>query len=767
MYSASLSSCIVQSLKEREMVAQLPDALLSHNRSQTLRHDEGEYWDYKEQLRLESSIEVARLAKRVLGFHNAKGGVLVIGVDDNYRVLGVPESQAVDTNVLHGKLRKYIGPTIQLFQDTIKVPNERVLWLIFIPKRESAPVSVLTNGPLDETGRSEIRRNEYYVRVNDEVKLCVEPSDYERLFSGVTMSHLQAYLYDIDEPYYRLLAPHCDLFVGRTEVLLRANQALRSRHPVVALDGVGGVGKSAVAIELVRQLYESKKYMFIVSQSAKSSVWHGYTGSRRASFSGLTEFLQEVAQVLQIPTATDLEELKKSVVDTMKGVEGLLLIDNIEDIRDRSVLQFLSLEVPEPVKVLITSRIDRGLGALTVSVPQMDEAEARKLLFHELERIGYRGFIDEPEWVAQILRVTGCLPLALKWAAGLSGSLGSLEKASNRLKKLDSKKREFLNFCFATMYDELSVTARDTAALCPYLGEEWNVATVSVALDRPESEIEQTTQELEDRGIVLASSSARKGAMRLLPLTVDCLATKWRENAVLRGQVSNRLADAIGSTDYEGTLLNWPVGQRVQVLCLRADQLRAGGDLKRARQLTRVALSWSSDPQLLFLEGRILFESGKKAEGISSMRAAIQVLGATAPIDARLILASALLDHGGNHEGAEALHLLEESIPRDTGLAHGQVDAYCRLALELREYTSISKVLGKTTNNTYLRWMLETLKPALGDRMVVYSCGQSLLSALRTAAKARDISEDDRQHYEREVLRIASMLNQQSTRDVS
>src|SRR4026208_2025772 len=123
MSPLNLSSCIIKSLKEREMTSGFAEALLTKDRTEALRHDETDLWDYKVQLRLDNPFEVAKLAKRGLGFHNSKGGGLIIGVGDGYNAIGITEANVLDTNVLHSKLRKYIGANISIFQDTIKVPN--------------------------------------------------------------------------------------------------------------------------------------------------------------------------------------------------------------------------------------------------------------------------------------------------------------------------------------------------------------------------------------------------------------------------------------------------------------------------------------------------------------------------------------------------------------------------------------------------------------------------------------------------------------------
>ncbi len=740
MKPSSLAGSIVASLRAREMSPTLPDLLLTPDRRQVLRHDETEYWDYKQELSLDKPAEVANFVRDILGFHNSQGGVLVVGVTNDFRVVGVPRTRVLDTNRLHQKIRKFIGPELFLFQDQIVLPNRRVLWLIFVPRRQAAPVPVAHNGPATGNGSYLICRNDYYVRVGDEVKRCIDPADYERLFSGVRLDHLQAYVYEVDEPFFRLLSPHCDEFVGRTRLLMEVSEALQTRHPVVALDGSGGVGKTAIAIEVMRHRYAQKNDLFLICLSAKSKVWHGYVSSRKAGFSGFTEMLLELSRVLQLPPQSDPEAQKRDVIEAMAGCEGVLLVDNLEDVDDPAVVRFLSREVPAPVKVLVTSRIDKNLGALTISVPEMHEDEARALLFHELERVGYRGYIGESAHVQEILAATGRLPLALKWAAGLAASCGSLKEASRRLRTTDASKREFLNFCFATMYDALTPLGRDLALLCTYLGEEWNVPTACVALDRSESELERAFQELKDRGIVFAAA----GGLSMLPLTSDFLSSKWHEADVLRKEVTARLAEAIGSAKDEGLLLNWPVARRVEVLRQRARELMPL-EPERAGRLVRLALGWAQDAGLRYLEGRSAYLSGQRQDGLSMMRVALGQAGEAPMVEERLLFAESLLRHGGKQGQREALQLAEDTMPRYPALTQEQVTLFVEAALEIREYRALRRLLDKLQRPQHVHWMLKAMLSELeGVAAWVTASRKSLLRALKLAQRAGEVPEAER-----------------------
>ena len=75
---------------------------------------------------------------------------------------------------------------------------------------------------------------------------------------------------------------------------------------LIALDGLGGVGKTAIAIQAVRELYEETgRYLFTASLSEKSKMWLGHVSPRAASFAGLHGLLSELADVIPDVSKTD------------------------------------------------------------------------------------------------------------------------------------------------------------------------------------------------------------------------------------------------------------------------------------------------------------------------------------------------------------------------------------------------------------------------------------------------------------------------------
>ena len=390
----------------------------------------------------------------------------------------------------------------------------------------------------------------------------------------------------------------------------------------------------------------------------------------------------------------------------------------------------------------------------------MAEEEARQLLFDELERLGYNGYLSEPTALSEIIALTQRLPLAIKWAAGLAGSCGSLEEAAARLRRGDATRREFLNFCFATMYDALSPLAREAALLCPYLGEEWNTSSVCVALDVKESEAAAAFYELKDRGIIFASSAIEENALSVLPLTSDFLSNKWHENATLRARVAKRLRDALGTSDSEGLLLKLPRAERIPLVLRRAEELVKVRDFTNAARLVRLGLQWRADSQIVFLDGRIRYESGEVLNGIALMKVAIRRAQQEGSAQARglLFLGEALLKHGDTEGQREGLEILEDGLRLGGSLKAADAGEFVKVALDLREFRLLDRVLGRGTSEETHFEITSALLPFLDRADLMQCCGSSIMHALTTAASRDSASVDERAIFRNAVRRLTGRM---------
>lgn len=76
---------------------------------------ESENLDYKEDLDINKTEEIVKIAKDIAAMANTEGGYIVLGVDKNFNKKGLPSERRIDEAVLRSKINKYFGPPIELY----------------------------------------------------------------------------------------------------------------------------------------------------------------------------------------------------------------------------------------------------------------------------------------------------------------------------------------------------------------------------------------------------------------------------------------------------------------------------------------------------------------------------------------------------------------------------------------------------------------------------------------------------------------------------
>ncbi|WP_165939927.1 DUF7779 domain-containing protein [Saccharopolyspora aridisoli] len=192
------------------------------------------------------------------------------------------------------------------------------------------------------------------------------------------------------------LSPRDPAFIGRDAVFERIEAELRDGPvAVVAMHGLGGMGKSAIALELAYRGHESGRY---------SIAWwiHAETEST------LVEDISELAPILGLSVSDDQDQTVKEVRAALRNRnDWLIVFDNVAD--------------PDAVRpwlpggsgaTLITSRF-RGWSKLAVQVDldRFTREESLAYLAGTVERY-------DPAAANELAQVLGDLPLALVQAAG-------------------------------------------------------------------------------------------------------------------------------------------------------------------------------------------------------------------------------------------------------------------------------------------------------------------------------------------------------------
>ncbi len=171
-------------------------------------------------------------------------------------------------------------------------------------------------------------------------------------------------------PYHNLPQPTYTQFVGRDDELawLRRRLSPVDRAWQIAITGIGGVGKSALALAIgheYRQRYHELppegRFEAIVWVSAKEEVLTAF-GREQANvpeqvLHTLEDVYTAIARVLEREdiTRAQPEEQNALVERALKRQRTLLIMDNLESVKDDRIKAFLR-NLPIPTKAIITSR---------------------------------------------------------------------------------------------------------------------------------------------------------------------------------------------------------------------------------------------------------------------------------------------------------------------------------------------------------------------------------------------------------------------------
>lgn len=225
-------------------------------------------------------------------------------------------------------------------------------------------------------------------------------------------------------------------FVGRRDEIDKIIEALSSRAWIVTIDGMGGMGKTTLALE-VAHICRERSTDYLQTPEFKGYVW--VSARDKADFC-LEDVVRAILYVFS-PFEDRVRELSPSeelglAIRALSVEPRLLVIDNFETVSDEPLHRFLR-DLPNPSKVLITSRHHIQTGERVVTVGGLDEGDALQLLRLEAARLQIPIEEQDIERLCIIARKTYGIPLVLRWVMesvyngkSLEWVLGSLEHAT-------------------------------------------------------------------------------------------------------------------------------------------------------------------------------------------------------------------------------------------------------------------------------------------------------------------------------------------------
>ena len=251
---------------------------------------------------------------------------------------------------------------------------------------------------------------------------------------------------------HNLPQPENSLFIGRQAEIKQITQLLSplSRHFVITIDGIGGVGKSALALEVAnsylksyKKLPRNERFQAIIWTTAKQYVLTGDGISPRYQVvQVLEDIYTTIATVLKAPET--LKVVNNQRYDLVRHIltlqRTLLIIDNLETVDDERVLDFIR-NIPNPVKVIVTTR-HRIDVAYPIRLLGMTERESIQLILNEAKIRDVK--LSESD-AQKLFRASGGIPLAIALSIAQVGFGHRLETVLDRLKEPGG---DLAKFCF-------------------------------------------------------------------------------------------------------------------------------------------------------------------------------------------------------------------------------------------------------------------------------------------------------------------------------
>lgn len=215
--------------------------------------------------------------------------------------------------------------------------------------------------------------------------------------------------------------------------LFGASQAQRRLRPVlqqhtapwlVAIDGIGGIGKTSLAKLLASDLMKTDRFQDLAWVSAKQEEFEPGFGLQLVQKAALTldTLVDELLkQLKEEPHPASPEEKRVVLADLLAQQPYLIVIDNLETMVDSETLLPFLRRCLNPTKFLLTSRrsLRDHADVFCLTLNQLSQVDTLALLRHEAEMRGISALANASEaQLETIYQVVGGNPLALKLVVG-------------------------------------------------------------------------------------------------------------------------------------------------------------------------------------------------------------------------------------------------------------------------------------------------------------------------------------------------------------
>ncbi len=316
------------------------------------------------------------------------------------------------------------------------------------------------------------------------------------------------------------LAPksYSQLFGIEDVIRTLENMVLEVGEPwLISLTGIGGIGKTALADQVLRRSIKHLHFKQIAFVRAEPFSMSGRSESPKHTFEQITFALCD-ALGIEGPAPDRANQIRRR----LKARPHLIIIDNIENAEDASILFSRVVDWVEPTKIIITSR-SRPMNVLatrTISLSELPLESALDLVRHEAKIRGIEEVSIAPDHqLAPLYETLGGNPLALKLAVALLEIMPLPTIISDLRGGHSPSTKEMYKHIYWKAWHSLSMEAQSLLEAMPLVGEVGGTQEHLQAITKlTEGKLWQAIQELTARSLLEMRGTAwerRYGIHRL------------------------------------------------------------------------------------------------------------------------------------------------------------------------------------------------------------------------------------------------------------
>jgi hypothetical protein len=302
---------------------------------------------------------------------------------------------------------------------------------------------------------------------------------------------------------------HQPLFgVGHLQQHLHEVLVASGQPWLIALEGLGGIGKTSLADRLVRDLITSNRFFDLAWVSARQQTFRPAIGLTSVipilAGAALTAEALGDALLTQLGQTQALllppQEKRAALTRLLKQRSYLVVIDNLETMADYQALLPNLRQLVNPTKFLLTSRHNLRAYADVrgFTVGELSQADAVVLLHHEAQVRQLSALVQaNPAQLSHIYEVVGGNPLALKLVVGLLHALPLSQVLENLKQAAGRKITELYTYIYWQSWQTLSDVARQTLLTLPVASPRGSTSSHLAAVSGlTASELSQALEEL-------------------------------------------------------------------------------------------------------------------------------------------------------------------------------------------------------------------------------------------------------------------------------